>query len=485
MTEGEPFFMNQPATVIQYDAIIIGTGQAGPSMAAALSQQGKTVAIAEGYRFGGSCINYGCRPTKTLIASARAAHMARRGADFGVIIDSFRIDWGRVSARVRGIIDDTSTGIEDWLRGLPGVTVYPVYARFADAQPSASGDQPVYQVQMGDVIAAAPLVFLNTGTRARVPDVPGMADVPALNSEGLLRLDALPDHLVIVGGSYIALEMGQAFRRLGSQVTILETSSSIIQREDADIRDEVTRILASEGIVIHTGIRLTAVEPTTDGGVRVLLQAANGDAVTVTGSHLLNAVGRIPNTDALALNAVGVQVDERGQVVVDDRLCTTAAGIYALGDINGKGAFTHTAYHDFEIVRDNLLHGRQRSWRDRTPAYNLYTDPPLGRVGMSEGEARKSGRPVLMAVKPMRKIGRAVEQDETAGFIKLLVDAETKQFLGAAVLGFHGDEVIQAISYYMATKASYTLMMEALPIHPTIAEFLPTILAELRPLEGE
>jgi pyruvate/2-oxoglutarate dehydrogenase complex dihydrolipoamide dehydrogenase (E3) component len=462
----------------QYDVIIIGTGQAGPSMANQLAKRGKRAAVAEGYRFGGSCVNYGCRPTKTLIASARAAHMARRGKDFGVEIDHFSVNWDRVRARVVGIIEDSSKGIESWLRGSEGIDVYPVYAHF---EGKADGQ---YHVRMGDEVVAAPLVFVNTGTRARIPAIEGIDSVNWLDSEKVLRMDTLPEHLIILGGSYIALEMGQAFRRLGSQVTIIETSECLINREDDDIKEDVHRIFEREGIAVHTLSKLTKVEQSENGGVRVLVRHdVDGSEHSITGSHWLNAIGRVPNTDQLNLGSVGVDVDPRGFIVVNEFLETTAPGIYALGDVNGKGAFTHTAYQDFEIVRDNLLHGRQRKWTDRLSAYALFIDPPLGRVGMSEKEARQSGRRVLMATKPMSKIGRAVEQSETDGLIKLLVDADTEQFLGAAVLGFHGDEVVQAVSYFMATGASYKVMMETLPIHPTVAEFLPTILHELAPLK--
>ncbi|MDX1994951.1 MAG: mercuric reductase [bacterium] len=461
----------------QYDAIVIGTGQAGPSMAAQLVERGQRVAIAEGYRFGGSCVNYGCRPTKTLIASAHAAHMAQRGADFGFQIEGFSVDWNRVRERVVGIIENTSDGIETWLRGTEGMDVFHCFASFNGIVDGK------YQVQMGDEVVEAPRVFLNTGTRAYIPPIEGIETVNYLDSEKLLRLETLPKHLIILGGSYIGLEMGQAFRRLGSEVTIIETAECLIHREDDDIKDVVHRVFADEGITVHTSSKLYKVEPAEDGGIRAYVRDdADGREHVVTGTHWLLAIGRVPNTDKLNLASVGVEVNERGFVTVNEMLETTAPGIYALGDINGKGAFTHTSYHDYEIVRDNLLHGRNRKWTDRTTAYGLFIDPPLGRVGMSEKEARESGRKVLMAVKPMEKIGRAVEQAETAGLIKVLVDAETEQFLGAAALGFHGDEVIQVISYYMATGATFRPMLEALPIHPTVAEFLPTILSELAPL---
>lgn len=462
----------------QYDAVVIGTGQAGPPLAGKLVKAGQTVAIAEGYRFGGSCVNYGCRPTKVMIASARAAHMARRGADFGVEIDNFSINWGRVRERVVGIIEETSQRTENWLRGLENLDVYQDYASFE----GKSGGR--YRVRMGDSIVEAPRVFINTGTRAHIPDVEGMDSVEWLDSEKLLRLEEQPEHLIILGGSYIGLEMGQAFRRFGSEVTIIETAECLINREDDDIQSEVHRFLGEEGINIHTRSRLYRAESTLDGRIRVYVRRDDdGSEHEITGSHWLNAIGRTPNTDRLNLESVGIETDEHGYVVVDDTLQTTAEGVYALGDINGKGAFTHTSYHDYEIVRDNLLHGRNRKWTDRTLAYNLYIDPPLGRVGMSEAEARESGRNVLMATKPMSHVGRAIEQAETAGLMKLLVDADSEQFLGAAVLGFHGDEVIQVIGYYMATGATYRPMMEALPIHPTVAELLPTMLHELEPLE--
>ena len=462
----------------QYDAIVIGTGQAGPSMANDLLKQGQKVAIAEGYRFGGSCVNYGCRPTKTLIASARAAHMARRGADFGVEIDNFSINWDRVQERVVGIIEDTSDGTENWLRGLDNLDVYHVYAHFD----GKDGDN--YRVVMGDEVVSAPRVFLNTGTRARIADAEGVDSVDWLDSEKLLRIKEIPEHLIILGGSYIGLEMGQAFRRFGSKVTIIETAECVIHREDDDIQDAVHTFLTEEGINIHTYSRLYKVEPTEHGGIRAYVREdEDGNEHVIEGSHWLNAIGRIPNTDKLNLESVGIDTTDRGFVVVDEYLETTAPNVYALGDINGKGAFTHTSYQDYEIVRDNLLHGRDRKWTDRTMAYALYTDPPLGRVGMSEKEARESGRNVLMAVQPMNRIGRAIEQDETTGLIKVLIDADSERFLGAAALGFHCDEVIQVISFYMATGASYIPMKEALPVHPTVAEFLPTILGNLEPLD--
>lgn len=460
-----------------HDAIIIGTGQAGPSLAHALIKHGRTVAIAEGYRFGGSCVNAGCSPTKTLIASAHAIHTARQGAEYGFTTGPISVNWERVRERVLGIIESGSAGLEKGLRSTADIDVHHAYASF---EGHANG---LYQVRVGEELLEAPQVFINTGTRPLVPKVEGIDTVSWLDSERLLRLEVLPEHLIILGGSYIGMEMGQAFRQLGSRVTIIQTPECLINREDDDIKRELHRVFEREGIKVHTQSTLYKAEPSEDGGVRVLVRhIPDGHEHIITGSHWLNAIGRVPNSERLNLSSVGIETDVRGFIAVNEHLETTAPGVYALGDVNGKGAFTHTSYQDFEIVRDNLLYGRDRRWTDRTLAYALFTDPPLGRVGMSEQEARASGRKVLMAVKPMKRISRAVEEAKTDGFVKLLVDAETERFLGAAVLGFRGDEVIQAISYFMATDSSYRVMMEALPIHPTVAEFLPTILSELAPI---
>lgn len=380
--------------------------------------------------------------------------------------------------RVLEIIENTSAGIEKGLRSTEGLEVYQAYATFEGKQDG------LYRIRVGNEIIAAPQVFLNTGTRAMVPQIEGIETVPWLDSERLLRLETLPEHLIILGGSYIGLEMGQAFRRLGSQVTIIETSECLINREDQDIKQEIHRVFEREGITVHTHSMLYKAEPSGNGGVRVYVRHdQDGSEHVVTGSHFLIAVGRLPNSDRLNLGSVGIETEGRGYIRVNEYLETTAPGAYALGDVNGKGAFTHTSYQDYEIVRDNLLYGANRKYTDRTTIYALFTDPPLGRVGLSEREARASGRRVLIATKPMRGIGRAIEQAETDGLIKLLVDADTEQFLGAAVLGLHGDEVIQVVGYFMATGSSYRTMMNALPVHPTVAEFLPTILGGLKPLE--
>jgi pyruvate/2-oxoglutarate dehydrogenase complex dihydrolipoamide dehydrogenase (E3) component len=461
-----------------YDAIIIGTGQAGPPLAQDLAAQGQRVAIAEGYRFGGSCVNYGCTPSKTLIASAHAAHLARRGGDFGFDVGHVEIDFGRVSERVIGSIERGSSRLEQRLRDNERITVYSDYARFE----GRDGDD--YLISVGDARLRAPRVFVNTGTRARLPQIEGFERTPWLTSEGLLRLTELPEHLLILGGNYIGVEMGQAFRRLGGRVTIIEQSDSLMRREDEDIRQIVHEFMQGEGVEILTSAKAVKAEPAADGGVRLFVQRKGEDEPReLTGSHWLIAIGRVPNSDQLNLDAVGIDTDDAGHIIVDEHLQTTAPNVYALGDVNGKGAFTHTSYHDYEIVRDNLLHGRDRTWTERVMTYALYTDPPLGRVGMSEREARESGKNVLMATQPMRGVSRAIEQAETTGLSKLLVDADSGQFLGAAVLGFHGDDVVQIFNFYMATGQPYQPLMEALPIHPTIAEYLPFMLHSLKPLK--
>ncbi len=460
----------------RYDTIIIGTGQSGPPLARALAEKGQKVAIAEGHRIGGSCVNYGCIPTKTIIASARAAHMARRGADFGVKTGPVEIDFARVMERKTERVHSAHSGLADWLRNTDDIDLYEVYAGFEGTEGG------FHRVRVGDEVIEAPHVYVNTGTRANIPPIPGLDTVDYMDNEKILALEALPEHLVIIGGSYIGLEMGQAFRRFGSKVTIIEASASIISREDEDIRQIIAEVLTDEGITLLTERKVTETSQADSGQISITMEKPDGGREVVTGSHLLVAVGRLPNTPKLNLESVGVEMDKKEFIVVDDHLQTSVPGIWALGDVNGRGAFTHTSYQDYEIALDNI-NGGTRSLKERIMAYALYIDPPLGRVGMSEHEARESGRPVLMATKPMSSIGRALEQAETYGMIKLLVDAETEQFLGAAVLGYHGDDVIQIISYFMYTGASYKVMQNALPIHPTIGEFLPTILGELQPLE--
>lgn len=455
----------------RFDAIIIGAGQAGPSLAGRLTAAGQTVAMIERKDFGGTCVNNGCMPTKTLVASAYAAHLARRADDYGVVLDGpVGVDMKRVKARQQTVVKNARGGVEGWLRGMKGCTVIQGHARFESAD----------TIRVGDDLLTAPKIFLNVGGRANVPDMPGVNDIPYLTNVGMMQLDTLPDHLVIVGGSYIGLEFAQMFRRFGSQVTIVEMGPRLIGREDPEISDAIREILEAEGITVRLNAECIRFSPHEDGAcVHVTCKAGEPQ---VTGSHVLLAVGRRPNTDDLNLEAAGVATDKRGYVVVDDQLRTSVPGIWAMGDCNGKGAFTHTAYNDFEIIAANLLDDDPRKVSDRIPCYGLFVDPPLGRVGLTEAEARATGRPLLVGKRPMTRVGRAVEKGETAGFMTVVVDAETKQILGAAILGLNGDEAIHGMIDLMYAKAPYTTIQRAVHIHPTVSELIPTMLGELKPV---
>lgn len=453
-----------------FGAIIIGAGQAGPPLAGRLTAAGQTVALIERKDFGGTCVNTGCMPTKTLVASAYAAHLARRATDYGLTLSGeVGVDMKRVKQRQQTVVQNARGNVETWLRGMPGMTVIQGHARFEGAS----------IVRVGDELLTAPKIFLNVGGRANVPDMPGVGDIPYLTNVGMMQLDTLPQHLVIVGGSYIGLEFAQMFRRFGSQVTVVEMGPRLIGREDPEISDAIREILEAEGISVRLNAECISFAPADDGVcVHVTCEAG---APQVTGSHVLLAVGRKPNTDDLNLAAAGVEIDKRGYIVVDDQLRTSAPGIWAMGDCNGKGAFTHTAYNDFEIVAANLLDDDPRRVSDRIPCYGLFVDPPLGRVGMTEAEARATGRPLLIGQRPMARVGRAVEKGETQGFMKVVVDAETKQILGAAILGLNGDEAIHGMIDLMYAKAPYTMISRAVHIHPTVSELIPTMLQELKP----
>lgn len=455
-----------------YDIIWIGTGQATGTIVPRLSNAGKTIAIVEGGRFGGSCVNYGCTPTKTLVASARAAHMARRGADFGVEIDNFRIDFNTVMQRQNDIRRGNSSGLEEWLGSMKGVTLYKGYAAFEDE----------HTVRIGDDAISGDTIIIHTGTRARMPDIDGLGGVDWLDNVRLLDLKELPKHLVIIGGSYIGMEFGQAFRRFGSEVTIIEKSDQLMFREDADIAAAARQVLENEGVTILCSSQVQSVSAK-NGGVQVQVQRKGAD-LTVSGSDLLIATGRTPNTDSLNLAAAGVQTNERGYIPVNDVTQTNIPHIFAVGDVNGRSAFTHTSVNDGEIFWDFYSGEDDRRISDRNVIYAMYIDPPLGRVGMSEKQARQSGRNVLMATRPMSRIARAVEKDETAGFVKLLVDADTEEFLGAAILGVGGDEIISTIAAFMVTGQSYKKFRRAVLTHPTVAELLPWILDDLTPLRA-
>jgi pyruvate/2-oxoglutarate dehydrogenase complex dihydrolipoamide dehydrogenase (E3) component len=452
-----------------FDAIIIGTGQAGPSLAARFAGAGKTVAIIERGKFGGTCVNTGCTPTKTLVASAHAIHVARRGAEYGFSIGDLRVDMARVKARKDAASTTSSKGVEERLRGTRNCTVIQGHARFQSSN----------TVMVNDALLQADKIYINVGGRAAVPVMPGIRDVPFFTNSSMMDVDFLPEHLVIVGGSYVGLEFAQIYRRLGSDVTIVEMGPRLIGREDEDVSQAVREILEAEGIRIRLKAKCVSLAKR-DGGVAVGLTCEEGPP-EVAGTHVLLAVGRTPNTNDLGLDRAGVALDHRGYVMVDDQLQTNVPGIWALGDCNGHGAFTHTSYNDYEIVADNLFDADHRRVSDRIQAYALYIDPPLGRCGMTDADIRQSGRPALAAKYPMSRVSRAYEKGETLGFIKICVDAATNQILGAAILGVGGDEVIHVLLDVMYAKAPYTVIQRAMHIHPTVAEHLPTILARLRP----
>lgn len=456
----------------RFDAIIIGTGQAGPSLASRLTAAGMTVAIIERAKFGGTCVNTGCIPTKTLIASACAAHAARRGADYGFTVNGdVRVDMKRVKARKDEISGKSNRSVEEWVRGMKNCTVIQGQAGFQSSR----------TVEVNDEVLEADKIFINVGGRASVPDMLGVHDVPFLTNSSMLEVDFLPEHLVIVGGSYIGLEFGQMYRRFGSAVTIVEMGPHLIGREDEDISDTVREIMQSEGVAIRLNAKCISLAKQ-HGGVAVRMECAD-EPREVVGTHVLLAVGRTPNTSDLGLARAGIITDERGYIVVDDQLQTNVAGVWALGDCNGRGAFTHTSYNDYEIVADNLLNAGNRRVSDRIQTYGLFIDPPLGRCGMTDAELRNSGRRALVAKYPMSRVSRAVEKGKTQGLIKISVDEDTKQIVGAAILGTGGDEVVQLLLDLMYAKAPYTVIQRSMHIHPTVAEFLPTVFSKLEPFQ--
>lgn len=452
-----------------FDAIIVGAGQAGPPLAGRLTAVGQRVAVVERKLIGGTCVNTGCIPTKTLVASAHAAHLARRGAEYGVGTGSVSVDMVKVKARKDEIMLGDRKGVEDWLEGMTGCTVFRGHAVFQDP----------HTVRVGDDVLHGDRIFLNVGGRAVVPDIPGLSDVDFLTNVSVLELDTVPTHLVIVGGSYIALEFAQMYRRFGARVTVVERGPRLAPREDEDVSSTVEEILRAEGIDIIVDADDVRIAKTGNG---FELTPREG-AAPVQGSHLLLAVGRRPNTDDLGLEAAGVQTDARGYIAVDDQLKTSVDHIWAMGDCNGKGAFTHTSYNDFEIVAANLLDDDPRRVSDRITTYALYIDPPLGRAGMTVDQVRSSGRRALVGKRPMTRVGRAVEKGETQGFMKVVVDADTQEILGAAILGVGGDEAIHGILDVMSAKAPYTTLSRTMHIHPTVSELIPTVLQELSPLD--
>lgn len=455
-----------------FDVVVIGAGQAGPALAARCGREGLKTAIIERDQMGGTCVNNGCIPTKTLVASARVAALARRAAEFGVMLDEPpRIDMHAVKARKDAIVQASRTVVTNWMANAKMVSVIHGHARFTGA----------HQLEVAGRILTAERIFINVGGQPTTPKLTGIEGVPFLNNVSMMDVDFVPAHLIVIGGSYIGLEFAQIYRRFGAQVTVCEMGSRLIGREDEDVSDEVRAILEREGIVVRTGATCLSVERTGEGiAVGV---ACDIGIPRMEGSHLLLATGRTPNTGELGLENVGVAIDARGFIVVNDQLETSAAGIYALGDVNGRGAFTHTSWNDYEIVAANLFDGDTRRVSDRIPAYALFTDPPLGRVGLSFNEARATGRPLLAAKMPMTRVGRARESGETQGFMKVVVDAETKRILGAALLGLSGDEVVQSILEVMYADKPYTQINRGVHIHPTVTELVPTLLEGLKPIE--
>lgn len=455
----------------KFDAVIIGTGQAGPSLAARLVDAGMKIAVIERKSFGGTCVNTGCIPTKTLVASAYAAKVARRAGDYGVRVQGdVRVDMKAVKARKDAVSEQSRTGVERWMKNLKSCTVYQDHARFLSSR----------EIAVGAEVLRAEKIFINVGGRAFIPPISGLELVPYLTNSSMMNVDFLPAHLIVVGGSYIGLEFAQMYRRFGSAVTVIEMQPRLIAREDEDVSDAIAEIFRQEGIDLRLNAKCLSVARKGED-ISVGIDCAAGTP-HVAGSHLLLAVGRRPNTDDLGLEQAGVAVDQRGYIQVDDRLQTNVTNIWALGDCNGRGAFTHTSYNDFEIVAANLLDNDRRSIADRIPAYALYIDPPLGRAGMTEREVREADKPARIAKRPMTKVGRAVEKGETQGFMKILVDAGDKRILGASVLGVGGDEVIHSVLDLMYAKVPYTVLQRAMHIHPTVSELLPTMMGELKPL---
>jgi pyruvate/2-oxoglutarate dehydrogenase complex dihydrolipoamide dehydrogenase (E3) component len=455
-----------------FDAIIIGSGQAGPALAARFTRANMTVAFIEREHFGGTCVNDGCIPTKALVASAQAAFVARRHADFGVTVGGpIGVDMRAVKTRKDAIVQASVDGVSKWVKGMPGLTLVWGHARFTGA----------HTVMVNNAELVADKIFINAGGRPFVPDWPALREIRYLTNTSMMSVDFLPEHLVVIGGSYVGLEFAQMYRRFGSRVTVVEQGTRLIAREDEDVSEAVQDILTREGIEVRLNAQCIAAQKR-DAGVAVTADCANG-APEILGSHVLFAIGRRPNTEDLGLNAAGIETDERGFIRVDEQLRTNVPGVWAMGDVNGRGAFTHTSWNDYEIVAANLLDNDPRRVSERIPAYALFIDPPLGRAGMSEREVRASGRKALMGKMPMTRVGRAKERGETLGFMKIIVDAETKRILGAALLGLNGDEIVHSLLDIMYADAPYTVIARAMHIHPTVTELIPTLLQDLKPLD--
>ena len=453
----------------RYDAVVVGAGQPGPALAARLGAEGLKTALIERKLLGGTCVNVGCIPTKTLVGSARAIHMARRGGEYGFTTGDVRVDMRAVKARKDGVVKQSSDGLGGWIAGMKNVSLIRGHARFTASR----------TLDVDGRALTADKVFLNVGGRALVPDIPGIRDVPFLTNSSMMDVDRVPEHLVIIGGSYIGLEFAQMYRRFGSKVTVVEKFDKLLPREDDDVAAEIRAILEREGIVIRTGAECMALSKQ-GGRIVVGLECKGGEPIAA-GSHLLLAVGRLPNTHDLGVKEAGIAVDARGYITVDDQCRTSAEGVWCVGDANGRGAFTHTSWNDYEIVAANLFDNDARKISDRVPCYALFIDPPLGRVGMNQAEAKKSGRKLLAAKMLMPRVGRAREAGETQGFMKVLVDADSKELLGAAILGLNGDEIVHSMLDVMYAGKPYTTIQRAVHIHPTVTELVPTLLGNLQP----
>jgi pyruvate/2-oxoglutarate dehydrogenase complex dihydrolipoamide dehydrogenase (E3) component len=451
-----------------YDDIVIGAGQSGGPLSSALARAGRRTAIIEREHVGGTCINEGCTPTKTMVASARVAYLAKRGADYGVNTGPITIDMVRVRQRKRAIVESFRSGSEKQIVSTPGLDLLRAEARFIGPK----------TLQLGDDQLTADRIFINVGARPSRPPIPGLDSIPALTSTSIMELDSVPEHLIVLGGGYVGLEFGQMFRRFGSQVTIVQRGARLLAREDADVADAVADILREDGLTILLQTDAVRVEPANGGKVRLVVRSADGEK-TIDGSHLLVAVGRTPNTDSLNPAATGLEVDKGGFLPTNDRLETNVPGIYALGDVKGGPAFTHISYDDYRIAKTNLVEGGSAGIDDRPVPYTVYIDPQLGRIGKSEEEARASGRPFQIARMPMSHVARALEVDESRGFLKVIVDAESKEILGAAVLGIEGGELMSMLEIAMFGKLPYTVLRDAIFAHPTLAECFNNLFATL------
>jgi pyruvate/2-oxoglutarate dehydrogenase complex dihydrolipoamide dehydrogenase (E3) component len=450
----------------QYDAIIIGAGQAGVPLSTAMAKAGWKTAIIERVHVGGTCINEGCTPTKTMVASARVAYLARRAADYGVHTGPVSVDMPVVRKRKRDIVDSFRNGNQRRIERTEGVDLLMGETRFIEPK--------VVEVRLnnGEIrTLTAKSIFINAGDRPSKPAIEGLDSVPTLDSTSIMELDVVPEHLLILGGGYVGLEFGQMFRRFGSEVTVVQRGAHLLSREDDDVADEVAKILREDGIEVLLETSPLRAGQALDGSIQLTVRTPGGER-TLSGSHLLVAAGRVPNSDWLNLEAAGLQTDKRGNIQVNERLETNVAGIYALGDVKGGPAFTHISYDDFRIIRSNLLEHGNASIHDRLVPYTVFIDPQLGRIGLSESEARSTGRAIRVAKMPMNYVARALEVDESRGFMKAVVDAESGQILGCAVLGIEGGEIMAMLEVAMMGKLPYTVLRDAVFAHPTLAESL-------------